>query len=133
MPAPNMAPVVGRFAFPVTRRRRGAPTINAAGLRVLGAATETEVRAFVHGEPGDTQGQAPEGQSVAAKVHGYSRDDWRLADETTGTPADEVLYAGRWYRLDWLRDWASGTAGARTWREWTAVLVVYDETEPEEP
>lgn len=125
MPARNLAPVVMRHAFPVARRRYAADTTQADGLRVPGAASDTIVRAYLHGEPGSTQVLGPEGQSVDETIHGYSVDDWRVADVANRLRADVVIWDGLQYELTWLRRWAT-SSNARTWSEFTAKLVVRD-------
>lgn len=130
MPAPNMARVVRRMAFTITRRRYAPDTTNASGLRVRGAATDTPIRAFVHDESGSTMTLAPEGQSVDNLIHGYSEgadNDVRVADEATRASADAVQYLGRWYEVTMVRPWASGPLGSATWREFLAKLVERDE------
>lgn len=131
MPARNLAPVVMRHAFPVARRRWGADTTQADGLRVPGAAVDTIVRAYLHGEPGSTQSLGPEGQSVDETIHGYSVDDWRVASLAARLRADAVIWNGVLYELTWLREWAT-SGNARTWREFTARLVVRDVATPAE-
>lgn len=125
MPARNLAPVVMRHAFPVARRRYGADVTQDDGLRVPGPAVDTIVRAYLHGEPGSTQTLGPEGQSVDETIHGYSVDDWRVADLQNRLRADVVIWNGLQYELTWLRRWAT-SSNARTWCEFTAKLVVRD-------
>lgn len=122
MPARNLAPVVMRHAFAVVRRRYGADTLQENTLRAPGAAVDTPARAYLHGEPGSSQAQLAEGQSVAVRIHGYSVDLWRVSDDAAGVRADSVVWNGVEYALDWLRDWAT-SAGTRTWCEFTAQLV----------
>jgi hypothetical protein len=129
VPARNLAPVVMRHAFAVTRRRYDADTTQDDGLRVPGAANDTIVRAYLHGEPGSTQTLGPEGQSVDETIHGYSVDDWRVADVANRLRADAVIWNGVQYELTWLRRWAT-SSGARTWSEFTARLVVRDVVTP---
>ncbi len=129
MPARNLAPVVMRHAFAVTRRRWGVDVTQADGLRVPGVPSDTIVRAYLHGEPGSTQSLGPEGQSVDETIHGYSVDDWRVADVANRLRADGVIWNGVLYELTWLRRWATST-NARTWSEFTARLVVRDVATP---
>lgn len=128
---PNMAPTVLEFSTPYTRRRRAAPTVNADGLDVDGAATDTTILAHVF-ESGGGPERMPEGIERGRIVEGHVAEGQagiaspviRTADEQSGAVADEIIVDGEALTVFEVNDFREGPTGAVMWRQFFAAKVV---------
>lgn len=113
---PNMAKVVGRYAFDVVRRRWAALTQTAEGLPTSALASSDTIRMFAAPASGKVIERLPEGYERRQILEGYTTADLTLGDESTGQRADSILVFGGEFEVIEIRNWAGGPAGAVTWR-----------------
>lgn len=120
---PDLSSTVERFSFPITRRRYGSSTTNADGMRVRGAAVDTEILAHAWDAPADVLANMPEGQIGTRVIEGHTTSSLRIADEGNDVAADVLIIGGLQYEVIQVTDWRAGPAGATAYYRFLATEV----------
>jgi len=95
------------FAEPATRRRFAAGSRGADGRYVLGASTDTTIRAGIQPVSGRKLERLPEGLRQTVTHLAFTETELRTADQITGLPADQVVYGGETFEVERVDPWPS--------------------------
>jgi len=119
--------VASQASGSVIVRRRAAPTKDARGVYVDGAALDTEVYPVVaHTSTGLSGARLPEGQRESETLR-VTQCVERLHDGASGTVPDLIWYEGAWYRVDRTTD---HRLLAGTWTSYATRLESGEEPAP---
>ena len=101
----NLSSVIDRFAGPIERHRRAAPTYSAGGVLTLGAQTVDTIRGNVQPLDPRRAQVLREGIRESARVSVWTSDEVRTVDQAAELPPDELLWAGKLYRVHQVDEW----------------------------
>lgn len=102
----DLSAVIARFAGPIARRRRAAPTYSAGGIATLGAQTVDSISGNVQPLDPRRAQVLREGIRESARFSVWTAAEVRTVDQAGALPPDELVWQGKVYRVHEVDEWA---------------------------